>query len=188
MSTEAGGGLQRRFGLVQATALNMINMIGIGPFITIPLLMTALGGPQAMVGWLVALIIVICDGMIWSELGGAMPLNPRNSGSMVFTWEQDEMWRVGVEAYYTGTQPLEDNPYLNSSPSYWIFGVLAARQIGPINVFVNVENLADERVTRTHSVVLPTQAPDGSWTTDAWAPLDGRVFNAGIRWRFAGGD
>jgi amino acid transporter len=63
----------RRFGLVQATALNMINMIGIGPFITIPLLMTALGGPQAMLGWLVALIIVICDGMIWSELGAAMP-------------------------------------------------------------------------------------------------------------------
>jgi amino acid transporter len=65
--------LQRRFGLMQATALNMINMIGIGPFITIPLLMTALGGPQAMLGWAVALIIVICDGMVWSELGAAMP-------------------------------------------------------------------------------------------------------------------
>lgn len=63
----------RRFGLVQATALNMINMIGIGPFITIPLLMTALGGPQAMLGWGVALVIVICDGMVWSELGAAMP-------------------------------------------------------------------------------------------------------------------
>jgi len=63
----------RRFGLVQATALNMINMIGIGPFITIPLLMTALMGPQAMLGWLVALVIVICDGMVWSELGAAMP-------------------------------------------------------------------------------------------------------------------
>ena len=63
----------RRFGLVQATALNMINMIGIGPFITIPLLLTALGGPQAMLGWLVALVIVICDGMVWSELGAAMP-------------------------------------------------------------------------------------------------------------------
>jgi amino acid transporter len=51
----------------------MINMIGIGPFITIPLLMTAMGGPQAMLGWLVALIIVLCDGMVWSELGAAMP-------------------------------------------------------------------------------------------------------------------
>jgi amino acid transporter len=62
-----------RFGLVHATALNMINMVGIGPFLTIPLLLTALGGPQAMLGWIVALIIVICDGMIWSELGAAMP-------------------------------------------------------------------------------------------------------------------
>ena len=65
--------LVRRFGLLQATALNMSNMIGIGPFITIPLLMTALGGPQAMLGWVVALVIVVADGMVWSELGAAMP-------------------------------------------------------------------------------------------------------------------
>ena len=56
-----------------ATALNMVNMMGVGPFITIPLLMSALGGPQAMLGWIVALVIVICDGMVWSELGAAMP-------------------------------------------------------------------------------------------------------------------
>ena len=65
--------MQRRFGLLHATALNMTNMIGIGPFITIPLLMSALGGPQAILGWAVALIIVLCDGMVWSELGAAMP-------------------------------------------------------------------------------------------------------------------
>ena len=65
--------LTRRFGLIHATALNMTNMIGIGPFITIPLLMSALGGPQAMLGWVVALIIVLCDGMVWSELGAALP-------------------------------------------------------------------------------------------------------------------
>lgn len=65
--------LLRRFGLLEATALNMSNMIGIGPFITIPLLLTTLGGPQAMIGWIVALLITISDGMIWSELGAAMP-------------------------------------------------------------------------------------------------------------------
>jgi len=65
--------MERRFSLLHATALNMTNMIGIGPFITIPLLMSALGGPQAMLGWAVALIIVVCDGMVWSELGAAMP-------------------------------------------------------------------------------------------------------------------
>lgn len=70
---EEGGHLLRRFGLLQATALNMSNMIGVGPFITIPLLMSALGGPQAMIGWVVAVLIAIFDGMIWSELGAMMP-------------------------------------------------------------------------------------------------------------------
>ncbi len=65
--------LLRRFGLLQATALNMSNMIGIGPFITIPLLMSALGGPQAMVGWFIAVLIAIPDGMVWSELGASLP-------------------------------------------------------------------------------------------------------------------
>src|SRR3954454_4812880 len=76
--------LTRRFGLLQATALNMTNMMGVGPFITIPLLMTALGGPQAMFGWLVALLIVIPDGMVWSELGSAMP---GSGGSYVYLRE-----------------------------------------------------------------------------------------------------
>src|SRR5436190_17107844 len=78
--------LLRRFGLLQATALNMTNMIGIGPFITIPLLMSALngGGPQAMLGWVVALVISISDGMVWSELGAAMP---GSGGSYVYLRE-----------------------------------------------------------------------------------------------------
>jgi len=65
--------LERRISLLPATALNMSNMIGIGPFITIPLLMTGLGGPQALLGWAAALVIVIADGLIWSELGAALP-------------------------------------------------------------------------------------------------------------------
>src|SRR5262249_7918376 len=76
--------LQRRFGLLQATALNMTNMVGVGPFITIPRLMSALGGPQAMLGWLVALVIVIADGLVWSELGAAMP---GSGGSYVYLRE-----------------------------------------------------------------------------------------------------
>src|SRR5258706_4546219 len=65
--------LLRRFGLLQATALNLWNVIGIGPFSTIPLLRSALGGPQAMLGWFIAVLIVIPDGMVWSELGASMP-------------------------------------------------------------------------------------------------------------------
>ena len=70
----------------------MTNMIGVGPFITIPLLMTALGGPQAMLGWVVALVIVICDGMVWSELGAAMP---GSGGSFHYLREAFGRERVG---------------------------------------------------------------------------------------------
>src|SRR5947207_2168112 len=76
--------LLRRFGALQATALNMTNMIGVGPFITIPLLMSALGGPQSMMGWLAGVVIVIADGMVWSELGAAMP---GSGGSYVYLRE-----------------------------------------------------------------------------------------------------
>src|SRR3569833_2752564 len=67
--------LRRRLGLLQATALNMSNMVGVGPFITIPLLMGTIngGGPQAMLGWIVGLLIAIPDGLVWAELGAAMP-------------------------------------------------------------------------------------------------------------------
>ncbi len=77
-------GLARHFGTLQATALNMSNMIGIGPFLTIPLLMSALGGPQAMLGWLIALVLVVCDGLVWSELGAMLP---GSGGSYVYLRE-----------------------------------------------------------------------------------------------------
>jgi APA family basic amino acid/polyamine antiporter len=65
--------LVRGIGLGSATALNMIDMIGVGPFITIPLIVTVMGGPQAMLGWVVGAILAICDGQVWAELGAAMP-------------------------------------------------------------------------------------------------------------------
>jgi amino acid transporter len=83
-ATETPPALIRHFGSLQATALNMSNMIGVGPFITIPLLMTAMGGPQALLGWLIAVLIVIPDGMIWSELGAALP---GSGGSYVYLRE-----------------------------------------------------------------------------------------------------
>src|SRR5438552_6970658 len=74
-SEKAAPHLLRRFGLLQDTALNISNMIGVGPFVTIPLLMSTIGGggPQAMLGWFVALLTALPDGLIWSELGAAMP-------------------------------------------------------------------------------------------------------------------
>ena len=65
--------LEQRLGFWSATALNMSNMIGVGPFITLPALMATLGGPQSIIGWLAALLITLPDALVWSELGAAMP-------------------------------------------------------------------------------------------------------------------
>src|SRR5580700_1214227 len=62
--------LIRGIGVGSATALNMIDM---GPFITMPLIVSAMGGPQAMLGWILGAIFAMCDGMVWAELGAAMP-------------------------------------------------------------------------------------------------------------------
>src|SRR5213595_104135 len=65
--------LIRGVGVTGATALNMIDMIGVGPFITMPLIIAAMGGPQAMLGWIFGAVLVICDGLVWAELGASMP-------------------------------------------------------------------------------------------------------------------
>ncbi|HMF91175.1 MAG TPA: APC family permease [Candidatus Angelobacter sp.] len=66
-------GLVREVGLREATALNMIDMIGVGPFITIPLIISAMHGPQAMLGWILGAFLAMCDGLVWAELGASMP-------------------------------------------------------------------------------------------------------------------
>ena len=65
--------LIRGVGVLGATALNMIDMIGVGPFITMPLIIAKMGGPQAMLGWIVGAVLVMCDGLVWAELGASMP-------------------------------------------------------------------------------------------------------------------
>jgi amino acid transporter len=66
-------GLRRDLGLMQATSLTITDMIGIGPFITIPLFLSTMGGPQAMIGWFLGAFLAFCDGLVWCELGAAMP-------------------------------------------------------------------------------------------------------------------
>ena len=108
-------------------------------------------------------------------------LTPRHSIGLVGMWE-NENGRVGVEWYYTGRQRLEDNPYSETSESYNIVGLLIERRVGPLRLFVNGENLTDTRQTRWEGPFLrPDRAADGRWTVDAWAPLDGRVINGGVR-------
>src|SRR3954463_5434239 len=73
MTNRSEGQLIRGIGLWHATALNMIDMIGVGPFITIPLIIAAMHGPQAMVGWVLGALLVACDGLVWAELGSTFP-------------------------------------------------------------------------------------------------------------------
>ena len=94
--------LIRGIGLGTATALNMIDMIGVGPFITMSLVVAAMGGPQALLGWVLGALLAICDGLVWAELGAAMPhaggsyvylreiYGPRRLGKLVsflFIWQ-----------------------------------------------------------------------------------------------------
>ena len=65
--------LARCLGLREAIAINMTQMCGIGPFVTIPLMVAAVGGPQAIVGWIVGAFLALADGLVWAELGAAMP-------------------------------------------------------------------------------------------------------------------
>jgi basic amino acid/polyamine antiporter, APA family len=72
-STPGSHGLIRGMGLGSATALNMIDMIGVGPFITMPLVVGAMGGPQALLGWVVGAFLAVCDGLVTAELSAALP-------------------------------------------------------------------------------------------------------------------
>lgn len=67
------GALRRRIGGFQATTLNMSQMCGVGPFITIPAMVVAFGGPQAIIGWIAGAVLALADGLVWAELGAAMP-------------------------------------------------------------------------------------------------------------------
>jgi amino acid transporter len=109
--------LVRGMGLVQSTAVNMLEMIGIGPFITIGVILSAMGGPQAVLGWFLGALFSICDGMVYAELGAAMPgaggayiyfreaFNARTWGRMfsfLFLWETIFVAPLSISAACVG--------------------------------------------------------------------------------------
>ena len=112
-----------------------------------------------------------------------VPLNPRHSAAFDTMYEFGGT-RIGFEAFYTGSQRLEDTPYRTEGSPYVLWGVLFTQDIGPLVLFVNTENLGDVRQTKTEPLVFRSRQRDGRWTNDAWAPLEGRTVNAGIRFRF----
>ena len=110
-------------------------------------------------------------------------LTPRHSIGIV-TMVENEDGRLGLEVYYTGRQRLEENPYRTTGEPYVVVGVLLERRVGPVRLFINGENLTDVRQSRWDPIRRPDRAADGRWTVDAWAPVDGRIVNGGVRVQF----
>jgi outer membrane receptor for ferrienterochelin and colicins len=110
-----------------------------------------------------------------------VPLTPEHSVGALVAWEDDDVGRTGLEIYRTGIQSLADDPFRMRSEPYVHLGVLVERRFAGVRVFLNAENLLDYRQTRAAPLVRPTRGPGGRWTTDVWGPLDGRVFNIGVR-------
>src|ERR1700744_4331677 len=73
--------MDRGVDLKGAISANVLNMVGVGPFLTIPLALAAMGGPQGMVAWVLGALLCLCDGMVWAELGSAMPVS---GGSYIY--------------------------------------------------------------------------------------------------------
>jgi iron complex outermembrane receptor protein len=120
-----------------------------------------------------------------STAGNAdVPLTPRHSAGLVAMIESEDAGRLGLEVYVTGRQRLEANPYRPVSAPYVIVGVLAERRLGRVRLFINGENLTGVRQSRFDPLLRPAPDVDGRLTVDAWAPLDGRTINGGLRVRF----
>lgn len=115
------------------------------------------------------------------------PLTPRHSAGFVAMWEDHDRGRLGFEAYYTGGQALDGDPYRTRSKPFVNMGILGEINLGRVSVFLNAENILDIRQSRYDPLVRPSRAADGRWTVDAWAPTDGLVINGGVRLRFGGG-
>lgn len=115
-----------------------------------------------------------------------MPVTPKHTAGFVAMWERHDVGRVGFEAYYTGRQELDDNPYRSLSRPYVEMGLLAELVVGKARLFINAENILNVRQTKYDRLTLPARGLDGGWTVDAWAPLDGFAVNAGVRLKFGG--
>jgi outer membrane receptor for ferrienterochelin and colicins len=118
------------------------------------------------------------------DMTGAMnrvPLVPRHAASLVAVYEQHGTGRVGLEIYHTARQTLEDQTYGAASEPYTLVGLLVERRFGRVRAFLNMENLTNVRQTNFQPLLRPAATSYGRWSTDVWAPVDGRTFNGGIR-------
>lgn len=111
----------------------------------------------------------------------SVSLNPRHEVGVDGIWEDESWGRVGLEFTYVGHQAVEDDPYRTSSPAYLLANFLGEIRIGAERVFVTLENLGNVRQTHWDPFLVPSEDPYGRWTTDEWAPLEGRTLSVGAR-------
>ena len=136
---ESNPHLVRGVGLWGAISANVLNMVGVGPFLTIPIALAAMGGPQAIAGWVLGALVSICDGMVWAELGSAMPVSggpyhylleafgPRSVGrlvSFIFLWQALIVGPVSAASGAVGF--AQYTQYLLPGLSHWQLIALAA--------------------------------------------------------------
>ena len=117
----------------------------------------------------------------------AMPLLTRQRFGADLMLEKPGVYRVGIEGIYYGRQALDDDPFLDQSKPYVYTMALLMRQFGPVEIVANFENLLDVRQTKFASLVRPTPAVGGRWTTDVWSPLEGFMANVAVRYRWPAG-
>lgn len=110
-------------------------------------------------------------------------LTPRDTAGLTAVWEEHGRGRLGLEAYYTGCQGLDGNPYRTRSRPYVELGAMAEVAMGRVGLVLNAENLLNVHQTEGDPLPLPRHAPERAWTIDAWGPLDGRTINGGVRMR-----
>jgi outer membrane receptor protein involved in Fe transport len=119
-----------------------------------------------------------------SEVREPIPMLARHriGGDLMF--EREGKYRWGIEGIWHGVQQLDDNPFRTESKPYLYVMAIAMRQFGRFEVVANFENLLDVRQTETDPLVRPTPGTGGRWTMDVWAPLEGFMANAAVRYRW----
>ena len=128
---------------------------------------------------------VFVDATEPNPLGGRQRVarTPRHTAGLIALWEVEDKGRIGIEAYYTGKQRLDNNPFRTEGRPFFQLGMSGELKFGAASVFVNLENILNVRQTRYSPLVRPTPAIDGRRTVDAWAPLEGFVANIGVKFR-----
>lgn len=182
--------LDRGMGLAGAMSANILNMVGVGPFLTIPLALAAMGGPQALLGWIAGALLCLCDGLVWAELGSALPhsggpyhyllqaFGPRGWGrlmSFLFLWQSLLIGPISIASGAVGFGQYAG--FLAPSMGHWQLVFLAmALCLG--NTFLLYRNIRSISVV---SIVI-TVAVLG---TCGWIIVSGALhFHAALAFNF----